>query len=206
MGFIQRYLLPKEVDFNGALLTQAQIAHEMVACLHEASAGDDIARLAGIGEMAARARAAKEHNMEVLLDVFITPYDKESIYRLITQLDWVALSVKHFELESHVYGIHSLAEYLPIVEILLEMAQKLEDGIGQLSRKKVEPAQGFNRELHDAYDNVVNLCARATAALLDRDDIKRLIRHKDMLLQFKEIAKRIHISSNSLEDMMIKLV
>jgi hypothetical protein len=39
-----------------------------------------------------------------------------------------------------------------------------------------------------------------------QDDCKRIIRHKDMLLQLKEIAKRIHVTANTLEDMAIKVV
>lgn len=205
MGFIQRFLLPREVDFDGALLTQAELAREMVTCLVETGKSDDTEKMTAIEELAVRARAAKEHNIKELLDVFIAPYDKESIYRMITQLDWVSLSVKHFELESHVYGIHSLAEYTPILEVLEDMAVRLEQGISMLAEKKTEPLADVNRRLHDAYDEVVTLCARATAELLLQDDIKRLIRHKAMLLQLKEIAKRIHVSANTLEDMAIKL-
>jgi len=39
-----------------------------------------------------------------------------------------------------------------------------------------------------------------------QDDVKRIIRHKDMLLQLKEIAKRTHIAANTLEDMAIKVI
>ncbi len=204
MGFIQRYLLPKEVDFDAALLGQARIAREMVSCLHHVCASDDPAGLGGIEELARKGRSLKEKNMDELLDVFITPYDKESIYRMITQLDWVCLGVKHFALESEVYGIHSLGEYIPIVAVLRGMAEDLEGAVGELGGDG--PSKAKVLELHDRYDTVVSLCASATAELLAQDDVKRIIRHKAMLLQLKEIAKRIHISANTLEDMALKIV
>ncbi|WP_456404327.1 DUF47 domain-containing protein [Thiolapillus sp.] len=206
MGFIGKYLLPKEIDFNAALLRQATIGRSMVEELHQACVDEDRARLASLSATALQARELKAQNMAQLLDVFITPYDKESIYRMITQLDWVTLSVKHFVLETDVYDIHELAEYEPILKMLATMADALEQGIAHL------PARTLNRispkidQIHDSYDEVVEACAKTTAKLLAQDDIKHIIRHKDILLQLKEIAKRLHVSANTLEDMAIKIV
>ncbi|HHO59965.1 MAG TPA: hypothetical protein ENJ64_06945 [Thiotrichales bacterium] len=206
MGFISKFLLPDRVDFDAALLKQAQINRLLVSDLYKACANDDREALNAISIVALRERKVKVQNMEVLLDVFITPYDKESIYRMITQLDWITLSVKHFQLEAEVYDTHSLSEYEPVLKTLLEMATALEDGMSKLASKDVKII--FNRidQIHDQYDHVVESCARATGKLLQQDDYKRIIRHKDMLLQLKEIAKRIHISANTLEDMAIKIV
>jgi len=121
-------------------------------------------------------------------------------------LDWITLSVKHFRLESEVYDIHSLGEYEPILQILLEMAAALEDGISKLPAKKLNPIAASITQIHDQYDQVVEACAKATARLLAHDDCKRIIRHKDMLLQLREIAKRIHVTANTLEDMAIKVL
>ena len=144
--------------------------------------------------------------MNELLDVFITPYDKESIYRIITQLDWVALSVKHFQLETSAYGITSIREYQPIFDILLEMANLLEKCITRLSTKTPRIIALDIDLIHDQYDDVVTLCAQSVAKLLKQDDCKHIIMHRDILAQLKEIAKRIHVTANTLEDMAIKLV
>ncbi|WP_419617114.1 DUF47 domain-containing protein [Thiolapillus sp.] len=146
-----------------------------------------------------QARKLKAKNMGQLLDVFITPYDKESIYRMITQLDWVTLSVKHFVLETDLYDIHELAEYEPILRTLATMAIALEKGIASLPSKTLGIIAPKIDQVHDLYDEVVETCAKTTATLLAQDDIKHIIRHKDILLQLKEIAKRLHISANTLE-------
>lgn len=206
MGFISRFILPKDVDFDTALQAQARNTRIIVKDLHDACIENDMTLLGRISEHANEARLLKTKNMSELLDVFIAPYDKESIYRIITQLDWIALSVKHFQLETQAYGVSSIAEYQSIVELLLEMASLLEQCITQLSTKTPKTISLDIDLIHDQYDHVVILCAKSVAELFKQDDCKRIIMHRDILAQLKDIAKRIHITANTLEDMAIKLI
>jgi len=205
MSFIRKFILPKEVDFDIALQSQARIARMIVSDLHSACIDDEIKNLDSIIEHADEARTLKTKNMNELLDVFIAPYDKESIYRIITQLDWIALSVKHFKLEVEAYGVESIGSYQSIVELLLEMASLLEQCVTRLSAKSPRAISLDTDIVHDQYDHVVVLCARFVAALLKEDDYKQILIHRDVLAQLKEIAKRIHVTANTLEDMAIKL-
>ncbi|HHQ13910.1 MAG TPA: hypothetical protein ENK16_02685 [Chromatiales bacterium] len=205
MGFIRNFLLPKETDFDAALLAQARIGREMVDLLYQACARDDPGALQAIDDRAKDATQRKNRNMKELLDVFIAPYDKESIYRMITQLDWIALSVKHFRLQTVVYDIHSLGKYEPILAVLKQMATTLETGMTQLGNTPLSVMEPEIGRLRDLYDEVVSLCARATGRLSPEHDCVRLLQERDILMQLKEIAKRIHISANTLEDMTIKI-
>lgn len=206
MNFISRFILPKEVDFDTALQAQARITRIIVSDLHNACIDDEMMNIASISEHADEARLLKTKNMNELLDVFIAPYDKESIYRIITQLDWIALSVKHFQLETQAYGISSIHEYQTIVELLLEMASLLEQCITRLSTKTPRTISLDIDLIHDQYDHVVEVCAQSVAKLFKQDDCKHIIMHRDILAQLKEIAERIHVTANTLEDMAIKLI
>ncbi len=206
MGFIRKLLLPNEVDFNSALCNQVQTCKLMLDEVYSACVNDDVTALQSITATSQRARELKTQNMMQLLNVFITPYDKESIYRMITQLDWVALSIKHFQLEVEVYETILLSEYEPIFKLLVEMITALEDGMTKLSENQLDLIAVRTDQIHDQYDNVVGLCATAKATLMKQNDCKHIILYKDMLYQLKEIAKRIHISANTLEDMAIKVV
>jgi len=205
MSFIRRFILPKEVDFDIALQAQARIARMIVSDLHSACIDEEIKNLDRITGHADEARVLKTKNMNELLDVFIAPYDKESIYRIITQLDWIALSVKHFKLEAEAYGVVSIGRYQSIVELLLEMAGLLEQCITRLSAKSPRVISLDTDIIHDQYDHVVVLCAQSVAELLKKDDCKQILIQRDILAQLKEIAKRIHVTANTLEDMAIKL-
>ncbi len=144
--------------------------------------------------------------MSQLLGVFIAPYDKESIYRMITELDWISLSVRHFYLETEAYDIDSLGDYQPILRVIHDMAKALEEGVAKLPEKKLQAIDLRINQIYEQYNQVVEACAHQYALLLDQDDLKRILRHKEMLMQLKEIARRIHISANSLEDMAIKIL
>ena len=206
MGLISNYILPKNVDFDNALQSQAHITRTIVEDLQAACRDNNRALLKHIAEHATEARALKSSNMKELLDVFITSYDKESIYRMITQLDWIALSVRHFALEVQSYEVASLDQYQVIADVLGEMAVLLELGITRLSIKNPKAIAPDIDLIHDKYDQVVKLCAQAVAQLLDQEDCKRILVHKEVLAQLKEVAKRIHITANTLEDMAIKII
>ena len=206
MNFIRKFILPKEVDFDTALQAQARITRIIISDLHAACIDEEVKNAGAISEHADEARLLKTKNMNELLDVFIAPYDKESIYRLITQLDWIALSVKHFQLETEAYGVIAIGEYQSIIEIILEMANLLEQCVTRLSTKSPRTISLDTDIIHDQYDHVVLLYAQSVAELLKSDDCKHIIVHRDILWQLKEIAKRIHVTANTLEDMAIKLI
>jgi len=206
MGFISQYILPKTVDFDTALQKQALLVTKLVSHINTACELNDVTALSHITNDTEQARKLKSQNMQELLDVLILPYDKESLYRMITQLDWIALSVKHFRLEIEVYDLHSLEDYLPIATQLLNMSNLLEEGIALLPQQNLKLISDNIDQILDLYDEVVSSCAQTSAQLLKLDDYIQIIRHKDMILQLKEIAKRIHIAANTLEDMAIKIV
>jgi len=203
MGFIDTFVLPKEVDLTAALQIQTSATRSIVHDLYAAYILHDGEVFRAIMNETNRTRAIKDKNMKELLDVFIAPYDKESIFRIITQLDWIALSVKHFVIEVEAYDhIHVLDGYRDIFELLKDMASLLEEGFKQLSSKQL-PSIAL---IHDKYDLVVEYRAQHIARLLQQEDCKHIIIHTEILAQLKEIAKRMHISANTLEDMAIKIM
>lgn len=206
MGFIQKFILPREVDLAAALQAQTTATKNIVHDLYAACIRHEGEAFSAIKEDANKSRAIKDKNMKELLDVFIAPYDKESIYRIITQLDWIALSVKHFVTEVEAYNIQALDAYRDIFEVLKEMASLLEDGFNQLSSKELRTIADTIDLIHDKYDLVVEYRARHMARLMQQEDCKYIIVHKEILAQLKEIAKRMHVSANTLEDMAIKIM
>lgn len=206
MGFISKFFLPREVDFVAGLQSQSRLALTIVDALYRGYINDDQSAHPVIREATSEAVKLKDSNMKELMDVFITPFDKESIYRLVTQLDWVILSVKHLVTELNAYHITSLRDYLHILEILVKMASLLDQSVNELSTRKVKTIAEDINQIHDLYDTVVAHCANAKVDLFNKDDYKQIFMHKDVLAQLKEVAKRIHVTANTLEDMAIKIV
>ena len=203
MGFIQKFVLPKQADLAAALQAQTLATRNIVHDLYAAYILHVDKAFSAIENDTSETSAIKEKNMKELLDVFIAPYDKESIFRIITQLDWIALSVKHFVIEVNAYhNKQDLNIYRDIFELLKDMASLLEEGFKQLTKKEL-PSIAL---IHDKYDQVVECRAKHVAELLQQDDFKHILIHKDILSQLKEIAKRMHVTANTLEDMAIKIM
>jgi len=206
MGLIQKYILPKEVDFNAALQQQVNASRNTVLGLCQYCLEDDIKALEMIKEDERECRTLKNQNMHELLDVFITPYDREAIYRIIDQIDWVALSVKHLITDLAIYKVKCPETYRPIFTALSQMADALVEGFIFLANKNLNEIVRVVNEIYVNYDETVEQCAIAAANHLENDEIKIYLAHREILIQLKEVAKRIHVSANTLEDMAIKIV
>ena len=206
MGLIQKYILPKEVDFNAALQQQVNASRDTVLDLCQYCLENNMSALKTITADERECRTLKNRNMHELLDVFITPYDRESIYRIIDQIDWVALSVKHLATALLIYKVECPENYRSIFTALTQMADALAEGFIFLGEKNLHEIVRVVNEIYVNYDGVVEQCAVAAANNLENDEIKTYLAHREILNQLKEVAKRIHVTANSLEDMAIKIV
>ena len=206
MGLIQKYLLPKEIDFNAALNKQAAISQDSVQQLIGFCLGKDKKAYQHILKAEQRSRKTKRENMRKLLDVFITPSDKESIYRMIVQLDWIALSVKHLAIDIDTYEVTCPDYYKAIFTLLSKMMERLEVAFNDLDHKNLERILETTEQIHDYYDDAVKQCALAVVRHLNEDEIKVYLGHQEVLAQLKDVAKHIHVSANTLEDMAMKIV
>ncbi len=205
-GLIQKYILPKEVDFNFALQKQVNASRDTILDLYEYCIEDDREALKRITEDSRECRTLKNQNMRELLDVFITPYDRESIYRIINQVDWVALSAKHLAVDLMTYQITCMKNYQPMFLSLRVMADALAEGFVFLEEIKMHEIVRVVNEIYVHYDQTVEQCVLAAAEHLRNDEVRIFLSHREVLLQMKEVAKRIHVSANTLEDMAMKIV
>ena len=92
-SFIKKYILPEEIDFINAMNEHTFIIKKMTDNLYKCFIQNSSNACSLILEQQKEAVEIRDKNMKNLLNVFITPIDKESIYRVTTQLDWIAISI-----------------------------------------------------------------------------------------------------------------
>ncbi len=206
MGFIKKYILPEEVDFDRALQKQLAVGRDMTldfytACMEEKSAALDDIRRKG-----KTAREIKSENLKKLLNVLITQYDRESIYRMIINLDWIALSLKHLATDVEVYHASGLDQYRDVLDVLVAMPDMLQECLALLPKRDVAKISHILDHIHDSYDDVVEMCAHHGASRLRENDTRGYLVHLQILHQLKDLARRIHMAANSLEDMALKVM
>ncbi len=206
MNFIQKYLLPKEIDFNSALQQQMAVSKTAVIHLCQYCQQNEADVLHLILENEQQSRKLRRKNVQDILSVFITPYDKEAIYRIIIQLDWIVMSSQHLAHDLLAYKIQCPPQYQPIFTALTTMIEALNQAFGDLPLKQLEKILKQVDLIHDSYDEAVKSCTLVAAKQLEEEEIKRYLAHKEILNQLKELARRIHISANYLEDLAMKIV
>jgi len=204
-SFIKKYILPKEVDFLAALnehsMTIKKITDDLYRCFLE----NDEQSCEAILQDQHKAREIRDKNMKDLLDTFITPFDRESIYRVITQLDWIAISVRHFVIEAKAYKITQLDEnYAALIKKLQLQAELLTAGFKTVKSSAKKTADNAQR-VRDSYDELMDIYVARMAELAECDERKKVFIQRELLAQLKEISKRMRMCANSLEDIVMKM-
>lgn len=204
-SFIKKYILPKEVDFLSALNEHSMIIKNITDDLYKCFLESNTQSCEAILEDQHKAKEIRDTNMKELLNTFITPFDRESIYRVITQLDWIAISIRHFVIETQAYNINHLdKEYGVIIKHIQLQAELLTAGFKTLRSNQEKTAQSAKR-VRDTYDELMDIYVDKMAHLSKAQNIQTMFVQKEILAQLKEISKRMRKTANSLEDIVMKM-
>ncbi|MDH4944099.1 hypothetical protein [Sulfurimonas sp. C5] len=205
LSIIKKYIMPKEVDFLSALNQHAMVITKITDDLHKCFIEASQESCEAILQDIHKSQEMREKNMNELLSSFITPLDRESIYRVITQLDWIAVSITHFVVEAKAYDIHLLdANYAVLIEKLQLQSKLLTAGFKTVKADAEKTAENAQR-VRDTYNELVALYAQTMAQLVKENNLKEVLIHKELLSQLKEIGKRMQMCANSLEDIIMKM-
>jgi uncharacterized protein len=205
LSIIKKYIMPKEVDFLLALNQHAMIITKITDDLHKCFIEASQKSCEAILQDIHKSQEIREKNMNELLSSFITPLDRESIYRVITQLDWIAISITHFVVEAKAYEIHSLDEnYEVLIKKIQLQSQLLTAGFKTVKTDAQKTAQNAQR-VRDTYNELVEMYAKSMALLVSENNLREMFIHKELLGQLKEIGKRMQMCANSLEDIIMKM-
>ncbi len=204
-SFIKKYILPKEIDFLSALNEHAMVIKKITDDLHKCFLSQNEKSCQSILKDQHKAEEIRDNNMENLLNTFITPIDRESIYRVITQLDWIAISIRHFLIEAKAYNINNLdRQYGLMIEKIQLQAELLTAGFKTVKSDPEKTAQSAKR-IRETYDALVDIYVLKMSELAQAEDYQKIFAQKELLSQLKEISKRMRMSANSLEDIIMKM-
>jgi len=205
VSWIKKYILPQEVNFLSSLSTHAMIVNKIVDDLDNCFSHAKEEHCKAILEDQHQASAIRDNNMKELLNTFITPIDRESIYRVVTELDWIAISIRHFVIEAKAYHIKQLdPEYIIIIGKLKLQAELLAAGFKTLRKDDKKTARSTKR-VRDSYDDLMDIYTQKMAKLSSLKNTKEMFIHQALLQQLKEISKRMRMTANSLEDIIMKM-
>jgi len=202
ISWIKKYILPKEVDFINAMYKHSKVINKIADSLYNCT----LQKRCKDFEMHFKlSKEIYDKNMKELLNVFITPIDRESIYRVITQLDWTALSIYHFYLEAKAYDIEFDKSYKDIISKIKLQAELLTAGFKTIKTHPNKTDESA-KKVRKLYEEISQIYIEKMVELSNSNDIKAMFEHKSLLHQLKDISRHLRMSANSLEDIIMKMV
>jgi uncharacterized protein Yka (UPF0111/DUF47 family) len=204
-SLFKKYIMPHEINHIEMLQEQALATYKIVDDLYNCFIYENEKECSSITEDEHKTKQLKSKNMNLLLNAFITPIDRESIYRAITQLDWISVSVKHFVYEIKAYDIHTLHEYKKILLLIKKAAKILNRGFEELGKGNHAKVSRISDRIRNITDAISHEYIKEMALLSSTDDFKKAFIHREILSQLKEIGKRLHICANTLQDIIVKI-
>lgn len=135
---------------------------------------------------------------------FVTPFDREDIYRLASNLDNV---LDHIDAAADFAVLHSVEEPLPelakLSEVLLETAKVAEEALSKLQTfKGLEDYWVEINRLENEGDQIY----RRTVAHLYSGDFKAMdvLKHKDVIEELEHSIDSLEDVANTIESIVLK--
>ncbi|HHD57208.1 MAG TPA: DUF47 family protein [Desulfobulbaceae bacterium] len=204
-NLLKKYILPEEINFFRELREQAEATRNTIDDLYRCFVEAKEESCQSVLGDEHQACSLKERNMNDLGRAFMTPVDREAIFRAITHLDWIVISVKHLVMETRAYGIGDLREYEQLLLELRNCADLLSRGFSALEKKDLEQTANKAEATRDLAHKMTETYVQAMANVAEGNDIHLMFKHKEILSQIKSIAKRFHVAANTLQDITMKL-
>ncbi|MDD2698873.1 MAG: DUF47 family protein [Arcobacteraceae bacterium] len=204
-SLFQKYIVPHEINFVDMLQEQAVAIDNMINDLYNCFIKRTINSCEAITQDVHNTKLLKEKNMNQLLNAFITPIDRESIYRAVTGLDRIAISVKHFVLETKAYKIDSLQEYKHILHHIQKGSGKLKDGFEALDKNDHPKVSRLADEVRHISDKISQDYIKEMVKISHSKDIQYMFKHREILVQLKQIGHHLHDAANTLQDIIVKM-
>lgn len=202
---IKSWILPKEIDFFESLGQQSLMTTKIIDELADFYLTNPSKDSKKIFDLIDEEKIIRKSNLIELNSTFITPVDKEAISRAYVHLHWIVLSTKHLVVEISTYKIFKLNDYYKIFELLQQEMQALSAGFRLLKSKQFNHILEFVHQVINLDDLLINECAELLLQLFKEENMEKVLEHKEILSQMREISKQIHICSNQLEDIVFKM-
>ena len=210
LNSIFQFLTPKDKKFfplfeqsTKNLIQLAELVHEVV---NVPSAQRDelytkITELNEIGEAITRKTYLE------LSKNFITPFDREDIYSLVTGLDHIADNLHGAASRMRLYQVDKITKSIrKLTEINLDACNQIHIAIKELenfkSLKKVMESCNKITKLENKSDNVYD---KALAELFENEnDAKNIIKYKEVLSALETATDKCKTVANVLEQITVK--
>ena len=197
-------VFPREYDFEGMLLQQARATVEGLRQFMDWMQGD--------GSEDPRALAAMEDQVDEmrylmegkLIEAFSTPFDRQEIYGLSRQMDYILNFAVETAREVHAFKIRPDGPLLNMSHSLLEGMESLLEGIEMVVNKKGDFEAIVRRtrtSMHAIDDEYIESLAR----LLEDPDLRMVIKKREVYHHMRDAGRALRTTVDVLHRMKVDI-
>ena len=194
----------ESLNFYALLIQQAQVIRDAVQALCDFCQDPTQEKGDFVKVKEKEADAIRRQLVEDINRTFITPIDRDDLYRLSTSIDDLADYAWTTVKEIRIYDITPDAHLLTMARTLLKMA----DGLLVCTQKLEKDHAGVAAEATKVkkLENTLNVqFHQSIAALFEEDDIKKILKYREIYNHMNHAADKGDFSADILLDIVVKL-
>jgi uncharacterized protein len=194
------------IDFYVLLIGQADKTLEGVKAMHDWLLEGGFHRCQHVRDLEDEADALKMDLEKKLVDSFVTPFDREDIFELSATLDEVINASKAIVREVEAFEVlpEQNPELLDMADLLVQGTKNLRDSIANL-RNDLKESASQALQARKAENKFAKLYRRSMQTLLQNDDVKTILRVKEVYRQMMTASERIDRVGEKLQHAIVKM-
>ena len=194
----------ESLNFYALLIQQAQVIRDAVQALCDFCQDPTQEKGDFVKVKEKEADAIRRQLVEDINRTFITPIDRDDLYRLSTSIDDLADYAWTTVKEVRIYDIQPDQHLLTMARTLLKMA----DGLLICTQKLEKDHAGVAAEATKVkkLENTLNVqFHQSIAELFETDDIKKILKYREIYNHMNHAADKGDFSADILLDIVVKL-
>ena len=136
-------------------------------------------------------------------EIFVTPIDREDIYLITGSVDQIINYAKNTVRELEIFNIPPDEYMLDLSELLVEGTENIRDGIAALPKMTMSMSDKIERAVK-AERNVEKVYRRAVNALFEGEDMKEILKRREVYRHLSNTADRILETADLLSMILMK--
>jgi uncharacterized protein len=200
---LREIFFPKKRDFIGMMAAHARKNEEGVAALEEFMKNPTPENEKRVEDLELATDELRTHLVNELHDSFITPIDREDIFKLSRAVDDMVDYAKTTVEEMMLFKIAPNPYLLKMAAALTHEARDIADAITVMKENPKEALEKLTRA-KKAENFIEHRYREALAELFESDDLKMILKMRELYRHISNAADRGDEAANILSDIIVK--
>lgn len=194
----------RKINFFKMITEQAKLTEKGVEMLVKFCIDKDPKDADLVLEYEEKADEARKKLVTTLHETFVTPFDREDIYRLSSAIDDVIDYAKYSIKELKVFDVQPDEYIHKMSEILFEMAKGLYIAAQNLEKNK-EITNAECIKVKKLENKANSLYQEALSKLFEGDDIKKILIYREMYRHLNNASDKGDIAADTFLNIIVKM-